>query len=181
MCNLGIEKSTYFKRTQRGKRAGIHRSKFRYSKPVGKSNIPVISSVNRTPTNQSASRARYLTDIPINRWQLPSLLNANVRSINNKVDELSVLVRDQQLDLVCLTESWLNASLPDIDIAGYKCVRRDRCNGKRGGGVICLINEHIPYKRWLEHECDEFESIWITIRPHKLPRCFPQIIFLSPT
>ncbi len=65
-----------------------------------------------------------------------------------KVLELEYLVKNQSIDILCLSETWLNNNFSDKDvaIAGMSQVyRRDRCS--RGGGVQIYASANIVTKR----------------------------------
>ncbi|XP_049893944.1 uncharacterized protein LOC126385944 [Epinephelus moara] len=63
---------------------------------------------------------------------LPSVVMGNVRSLPNKMDELSALTRHQreyrQSSVLVFTETWLNAEVPDTIAAldGFQLIRHDR-------------------------------------------------------
>ncbi len=58
---------------------------------------------------------------------LPRILLTNVNRLCNKVDELYCLVKDEQLDIVCITETWLTSDDPDSlsNFSNYLIFRRD--------------------------------------------------------
>lgn len=77
---------------------------------------------------------------------LPSIVMGNVRSLGNKMDELTALVQSQkeyrECSLICFTETWLHQDVPDENttIKGFHTVRVDRDSvqsGKRKGGGLC--------------------------------------------
>ena len=70
-------------------------------------------------------------------YTLPSLFLSNSRSLVNKIDELSGTVSLLSLDIVVITETWLspNVSNSAINLNGFSIFRRDRRDGRRGGGV----------------------------------------------
>jgi ribosome assembly protein 1 len=79
------------------------------------------------------------------------VITGNVRSINNKIDELAANVSYdntyRECCVILLTETWLTDNIPDICMAlnNYSLVRGDRSeqSGKRhGGGVCAYINTH---------------------------------------
>ena len=108
---------------------------------------------------------------------MPIVLNANVRSIQNKLDETSITLQQYGADIACFTETWCNDQIPDsaLTIDGFSQIRRDR-NHKRGGGLLCYIRQTIPITRvWSELDDEQLETIWITLRPHRLPRTFSHI------
>jgi hypothetical protein len=61
----------------------------------------------------------------------------NARSVINKIDDLRVIANTENLDIICITESWANNNVADaeLSIPGYNITRNDREN-KRGGGIL---------------------------------------------
>jgi len=53
------------------------------------------------------------------------------------------LAQAEDLDVICIVESWLNAEILDAEISlcGYQCYRRDR--NRHGGGVVVYIRDCI--------------------------------------
>ena len=50
--------------------------------------------------------------------------------------ELARLIEQHHPHLICIQESWLNASIEYYEIAGYMCISRlDRRDVRKGGGV----------------------------------------------
>lgn len=58
----------------------------------------------------------------------PDMIVANVRSLLPKLDELQSTADVFNAGLICITETWLNYSVPDstIQLVNYICFRRDR-------------------------------------------------------
>ena len=107
---------------------------------------------------------------------LPTLLVSNVRSLFQKIDELQSIA-EINVDIICITESWLTPSCPDstISLTNFIHFRNDRLFS-RGGGVCVYINAGI-YCRKLEHfEHPDIESLWIVLRPKRLPRSISIIL-----
>ena len=52
------------------------------------------------------------------------------------------LIITHTLDILCITETWLDTSIADSFIAlqGYDHIRRDRGGGKGGGGVLIICS-----------------------------------------
>lgn len=76
----------------------------------------------------------------------------NARSINNKLDELALLITEESPDIVGITETWLNNDVFDFELFfdGYTLIRRDRADPdkERGGGVAFLIKSNLkPVRR----------------------------------
>jgi hypothetical protein len=131
----------------------------------------VTPTLANTPTISTSYVARD------NNFQLPTLLVANVRSIINKIDELELVAQINQVEVICITESWLNTSVVDsmISLSNFIQFRNDRTYSC-GGGVCIYIKEEI-YCRRLEHfEDPAIESLWLLLRPKRLPRSISALL-----
>ena len=55
-----------------------------------------------------------------------------------KKQSLQLLVKAEDLDVICVVETWLSAEILDaeITIQGYQCFRHDR--NRHGGGIVSL-------------------------------------------
>ncbi len=121
---------------------------------------------------------------------LPSILLANVQTLESKMDDLRARISFQRdirdCNILCLTETWLTPSVPDTDVTSsdnYSVLRMDRTAeaGKtKGGGVSFFIN-----KKWcdprnisiLSRSCSpHLEHLSIICRPFYLPREFLSIV-----
>ena len=85
----------------------------------------------------------------------------NARSIVNKLDELQLYINKEKVDIIGITETWLNEEISDVElnINDYTIFRHDRLN-KTGGGVILLIKKDIKV-----NICDDLleqfeECVW---------------------
>ena len=165
LCNL--EKVQNQPQTKRGTRGGQIRP------------IITIVSKSRPPTslqkvNQSGCNQNNLTKIQIkdeSRLEFPVLYFANARSLLNKIDKLSCELNNYKVHIAIISETWLNEPIPDqlLEIEGYQILRKDRIN-QRGGGVCIYLKHNLKLIRWDKLENSDKETIWITIRPNKLPR-----------
>ncbi|XP_042078701.1 uncharacterized protein LOC121814866 [Haplochromis burtoni] len=127
------------------------------------------------------------------RPPLPSLLLANVQSLENKLCELRARISFQRemrdCCVICLTETWLSDKVPDsaIQLPGFSVHRADRSQdltGKsRGGGVCFMINNS-----WCDYAnvhpvksfCSpDLEYLMIKCRPFWLPREFTAVIITA--
>ena len=74
-----------------------------------------------------------------------------------------MLLRDQKLDILCLSETWLTAQVLDkfLSFPGYKIIRRDR-EGRRGGGVAILHRAEITAKPLAMPDSGPLESLWVS-------------------
>ncbi|KAI4873044.1 hypothetical protein NFI96_028699 [Prochilodus magdalenae] len=105
---------------------------------------------------------------------LPSIIMGNVRSLANKTDELSALIRTQreyrECSILCFTESWLNQNVPDshLHLNGFTTVRADRVyhqTGKKRGGGLAVFDRwcnpgHITVKEVICQPDIELTSPW---------------------
>ena len=84
--------------------------------------------------------SQNLVPIRTIKWRLPIFLNSNTRSLMNKIDEITILMDVNHVDIACLTETWLSGEiLPCVTgIEGYACERRDR--GIEEGTVSLFIS-----------------------------------------
>lgn len=71
----------------------------------------------------------------------------NARSLVNKHEELELYMREENVDIVGITETWLNESIIDseVNISGYTLFRKDRKSESktRGGGVALYVRNNI--------------------------------------
>ena len=153
--SLGIRKPN------RSNRAG-HRRKCR--------NRSEADSTNRGPwnvknSNQSDEAQQGQQDVR-SPASIPSVIYANIRSVTSKIDELQAVVSINNPYIVCLTKTWLNSNIPNsaCDLTDFICYRNDR-QFAMGGGVCVYVRTIHPCNR-----LQDFESIWLKIRPHRLPR-----------
>ncbi len=124
---------------------------------------------------------------------LPSILLANVQSLENKMDNLRVRISFQRdirdCNILCLTETWLTPTVPVTAVTpsdNFSVLRMDRTAEARktkGGGVCFMIN-----KKWcdprnisiLSRSCSpHLEHLSIICRPFYLPREFSSIVITA--
>lgn len=124
---------------------------------------------------------------------LPSILLANVQSIDNKLDDIRARIRFQRdvrnCNVLCFTETWLTPEVPDHAVRPaetFSVFRMDRTvdSGKsRGGGVCFLTNNSWCDPRnvvVLSRSCSpDLEHLAILCRPFYLPREFSAVIIVA--
>lgn len=110
---------------------------------------------------------------------VPGLLLSNVMSLAPKIDELQASLSSgfKSVDIVCITETWLNDRISDsiVNLPGFSIIRRDRLENIHGG-VCAYIKDGIKFKRLSELESVDQEVLWIEIIPTRLPRKINKII-----
>ena len=94
------------------------------------------------------------------------------------MDELQAIVDVNLPGIICLVETWLNPAISDTSISlnGFCCFRRNRPDGY--GGVCAYVVSSIPSARLWDYEIPEVESLWLQIRPFRLP-CAVSCILLG--
>ena len=87
----------------------------------------------------------------------------NVQSIATKLDDILLLLREQRLDVLCLTETWLTPDVLDKFLAfpGYGLLRRDR-DGRRGGGVAVLHRSEMRVTELAMPPSGPLETLWLS-------------------
>ena len=67
----------------------------------------------------------------------------------NKYDELELYVKQENFDIVGISETWLNDSIADseVEIEGYTLLTKDKNSKtkKREGGVVLYIKNEINF------------------------------------
>ena len=97
-------------------------------------------------------------------------LTLKVCSLLRKQAEINDLLISHDVDILCLTETWLSSSVPDemLMFPGYRMHRRDRasCSTVRsgGGGVAILLRDYIQCKRRTDLECKTTEMITLEVK-----------------
>lgn len=90
----------------------------------------------------------------------------NIRSLlsEGKLDEIKCYVEEENIDVVGITETWLNEEVLDseISMSGFRLFRKDRksVDKKRGGGVALYIKESIPVVLNERLIRKDIEGIW---------------------
>lgn len=64
------------------------------------------------------------------------MININIRSLRSKFEQIELLLNEEEVKVLNLSESWLNADIPNnlVRIDHYKIYRQDRKLKRRGGG-----------------------------------------------
>ena len=113
-----------------------------------------------------------------NRTSFPKFFLSNVRSMVNKLDDISGSIISNNCDIAVITETWLSSIVTDqlICIPGYVTCRRDRPDDRRGGGICTFIKSHFDFIELNHLNEPDIESQWFILRPHRLPRGINSII-----
>ena len=139
----------------------------------------VASSLVLLSGDVSLNPGPYADDLPKARGF--KVAHLNVRSLVNKLDDISHLVRSKSFDIFSVSETWLNPTILDteIDIPGYTLVRHDR-NGKRGGGTAIFVRDGIPYRHLTDLFDGVNEACWIEINRAKCKKLIVCCVYRPP-
>ena len=140
--------------------------------------IPVL--VNRRKDIQLAKKRNgtrnNLKQITVQKkkkiiYDLPRIVLSNVRSINNKLDEIDIVANVNKVDIISLTETWIDETTPieSLDIQGYVLFSKPRI-GRKGGGVALYVKDCFNPRILPVTIPDVVEALWVFIRPKLLPR-----------
>ena len=96
-----------------------------------------------------------------------SLIHLNIQSLKPKCDIINAELSD--FDILCFTESWLDATTKNDDIAleGFDFPFRNDRTDRPGGGVIVYCKSDLVCKRRSDLEVRGVECIWIELHLKK--------------
>ncbi|XP_065651308.1 uncharacterized protein LOC136079499 [Hydra vulgaris] len=88
----------------------------------------------------------------------------NATSLENKFDEFIVLVDTYRPQIIAVSETWFKSILV-VNLNGYNLYRRDKNDGRRGGGVCLYITETIKSLELNDavFNLSKIEQIWATV------------------
>ena len=107
-----------------------------------------------------------------------SILNYNIRSLSSNFDSFNLFLNSQKqkLDVVLVTESWLDESSSEfVKIAGYDEFHTFR-NNKKGGGVSFFVNSN---KTSVALPKDSYVSSHIEVNSIKIIANHTDIFFIG--
>ena len=111
-------------------------------------------------------------------------VHVNARSMYHKLSEIQA--HYEFCDVIIITETWLNASIPDaaLGIPGFRLIRQDRnkIDDKKGGGVCIYIKttctiEQLPH---ISEVTDDFELLGIKAKFPNIKPCYILGIYRPP-
>ena len=103
-----------------------------------------------------------------------SMAHLNIRGIRSSLDEVKTFLGNKTLDVLTLSEMWLNETIDDAELAveGYVLIRKERRYGK-GGGVAAYIKCNRAFTERPELCCYNLEVLWFEIN---IPKSKPVLI-----
>ena len=144
-------------------------------------NIQNDTSARSRTNNRIAINSINTTRVTNPVWtpKVPTIMLANVMSLAPKMDEVSEFILRHNTSLASITETWLKDSVSDgvVQIPGFAVVRKDRKVIDHGGVCAYIQEGNCRYKQLKDLNCcEDHESLWLYLRPNRLPRGFSCII-----
>ena len=124
-------------------------------------------------------------DISLNPGPASRSLNGcllNITSIRNKSASFLEFVKDNNADLIAVTETWpddAKSLISSITPPGYKFSHVPE-NIKKGGGVGFFIKEDLSYEQISKYNCQAFESTLIQISTEDAKGVIFHVLFHDP-
>ena len=110
---------------------------------------------------------------------VPSVFTANLRGgFCTKYDELYVTLQQFDVDIACLTETWLNSAILAnlTDFTGYITHRLDRSDGRQGGCIAVVVKDDLPCQLLGDLSKPPLETLWLLFRRPRMPRSVTHIL-----
>ena len=105
----------------------------------------------------------------------------NVQSLLCRKNEIEVFLNAKDVDVLCLTETWLTSNIPDslIDFTGYNVFR---CDKGRGGGCCIYVKNSLSVNMCNLNvpSIDGIEEVWLSIQSRKLPSIIIGCLYRHP-
>ena len=92
------------------------------------------------------------------------IAHLNAQSIVSKIDDIILLLRNHDIDILCISETWLSPQVCDeyLPFPGYKILRCDR-EGRRGGGVAMLFRNECRVQQLTMPDAGPLETLWASV------------------
>jgi len=108
-----------------------------------------------------------------NRFYFPRLWTCNLRGgFCSKLDEITEVILANEIDVAILVETWLHVNILDslITIPGYDIYRKDRADGRSGGGILVYVRHGLPCALLPQINNTDIEVLWLLYRGSCMPR-----------
>ena len=145
----------------------------------------VLSSMEDFELSNSSFSEEYSVFVnpPTTTHSFLCLAHLNCRSLLCKLDEVLSFCHSNQVDVMALTETWLDDTVTDIEVCpcdhNLSVVRRDR--NRRGGGVAILLSNHIRFCVHQDLSEGHIESLWIELFPNTKRAVLLCCVYRSPS
>ena len=126
-----------------------------------------------TPTTTSSTLQAHTSHVTTRLKPGFQVLHVNVRSLIRSLWELKELTIQYQPDIFALTETWLDSSVSNSELAipNYSLVRLDR--NRHGGGMAIYLKASLDYHHLSisghNSSLSSLESMWLSVSGPTLP------------
>ncbi len=117
---------------------------------------------------------------PLKKGNL-TIEHVNAQSLQSNFEEIKMCVNDRDIDVLCVSETWLHTNTPDelVNIPNYVIYR---CDNGRGGGVCIYTKKELkthlitfPVTRQVG-----VEDLWVSIQSNKYPAVIIGCVYRHP-
>ena len=117
-----------------------------------------------TNFTSSHTPVSYFTK-PLSKSNL-NIAHLNARSLLSIIDDVHLLLYNEHIDILGISETWLDETIADDEICPphYSIIRRDQ--NRRGGGVAILLSDRVHYLPCSDINTGNIESVWIELFPN---------------
>ena len=93
------------------------------------------------------------------------IAHLNIRSLPKHLDEFKIFMTVNPLNVICLSETWLNSTWSDnaLHIDGYNIIRRDRDDSQRGGGTAIYYSMNFMARQRPDLSITDIETVWLEL------------------
>lgn len=109
----------------------------------------------------------------------PCFWICNIRGgLTSKLDEVTEILLANNVDAAVLVETWLHWGIHDdlICIPGYHAFRKDRNDGRAGGGILIYVRDGLPFQLLPQLDNSDLEVMWLLFRRPLMPREISHIL-----
>ena len=110
-------------------------------------------------------------------------LNTNAQSLQYKLEELKRIIAEEDVQIVTISETWGQSWKEAVlEINGFNMYKKDREDGRKGGGCIIYISHKLK-----SYKCRELENLqgedttWCWVKPANEGKILVGCMYRSPT
>ena len=125
---------------------------------------------------------KTLVNILCKRSKGLTVVHFNARSLSiSKLDFVKYVFDKSSVDLICITETWLNSYLSSslFNLTDYNLLRNDRQDGRRGGGVAIYHKKSLSVDIVSQSDHGHLEYLNLSVKSHAI-KVFVSCIYNPP-
>ena len=110
-------------------------------------------------------------------------INTNAQSLQYKMDELKQVIKENDVKIVAVTESWGQEwKEVALEMDGFNMYKKHRTDGRRGGGCVLYVSQELK-----SYACKELENvqgddaIWCWVKLENKARILVGCMYRSPS